>query len=148
MQCSECGGDTHVIRTSPNKKGVHRRRECLDPKCRYRFSTQETNTSLWDVIEAPVYQPKALSDLAQKLIALNIQISNFLENTGTEEDYEHLCRVLTPGYQQLELEFLAIAQRYGQRFYSLDYHGTPFMIVCCEEFEDIQIDHLTQLETT
>lgn len=42
MKCLQCGGDTRVTTTYQNADGTtKRRRECLDEKCQFRFTTRE-----------------------------------------------------------------------------------------------------------
>lgn len=42
MKCLQCGGDTRVTTTYQNAdQTTKRRRECLDDKCGFRFTTRE-----------------------------------------------------------------------------------------------------------
>jgi transcriptional regulator NrdR family protein len=44
MRCPKCSKKTRVVECRRNKAGIkfYRRRWCLNAKCEYRFSTQET----------------------------------------------------------------------------------------------------------
>ena len=47
MKCLQCGGETRVTTTYQNAdRTTKRRRQCIDEKCGYRFTTRERPDSV------------------------------------------------------------------------------------------------------
>ena len=87
-----------------------------------------------------------LSLRAERLIAKHIHIQTLLENVHEETDLEHLSKGLMSDYKQIEDEFLLLAFKLQTQHFSFFYNKTPFLIRCCPDFEEVQIDHLVALE--
>lgn len=89
---------------------------------------------------------QSLRETAKTLITKHVQVQTILENVETDEDFENLSPTLMAAYREAEDAFLQRAESIGQHCYSVDYHGTPFLIRCCDDFEEVQIDRLVALE--
>lgn len=64
MNCIKCGSPTHVTTTYQNTNNtVRRRRECMNEKCKHRFTTREKH----EKTNPP--KPKPLKQKAGYLIA-------------------------------------------------------------------------------
>jgi transcriptional regulator NrdR family protein len=44
VKCPKCRAESHVLRTDALAEGKRRQRQCLNPGCRLRFTTTETQT--------------------------------------------------------------------------------------------------------
>lgn len=144
MNCFRCNSETKVITTRRNHQGLRRRRECL--KCTHRFTTQEVNTELWEI--KPLSHDKKhkqILAIAESLISQHIRTGILFENVETDSDLDDIPEALMEEYRQAEDDFLLLAHAADTQFFSLAYLGTEYLIRCCEQFEELQIDQLIRL---
>jgi transcriptional regulator NrdR family protein len=144
MNCSSCNSETKVITTRRNHQGLRRRRECL--KCTHRFTTVEVNLDKWET--KPLSDDKRNKQIlakAEALVSQHIRIGILFENVETDSDLDDIPEALMEEYRQAEDDFLLLAHATDAQFFSLTYSGTQYLIRCCDQFEEIQIDQLIQL---
>jgi hypothetical protein len=63
--CAACGTRGHRISTRREVNGVHRRRECINPECRWRWTTIELDL---DRVKAVVALEKAFTEVSEALV--------------------------------------------------------------------------------
>lgn len=67
MTCDGCGHDSRVIDSRDSGAIVRRRRECLSPACKVRFTTYEVSAEIYSTTQFSAATVKKLVDLRSEL---------------------------------------------------------------------------------